>query len=126
VRVIGLDGGHVRCVARALGEFQDIIRGRDVELVEVKRRLTRGVIGQVIVALDMFKLDFPAPRTVAGIALCHEEDPALRLIGEWLGMGVVRIDPLIGDPCQTVLPRLRSPVSMSHPRAAARSTSSWI
>jgi len=52
VRVIGLEGGHVRCVARGLGEFAELIRGRDVELVEVKRSLTRGAIGQVIVALD--------------------------------------------------------------------------
>ena len=91
VRVIGLEGGHVRCVARGLGEFAELIRGRDVELVEVKRSLTRGAIGQVIVALDMFQLDFPGPRTVAGTALCADEDPALRLIGEWLGIGVVRI-----------------------------------
>ena len=45
----------------------------------------------MIVALDMFKLDFPGPRTVAGTALCADEDPALHLIGEWLGIGVVRI-----------------------------------
>jgi hypothetical protein len=99
-------------VAQALGEFADIIRGREVELVEVKRGLTRGVIGQVIVALEMFKLDFPGPRTVAGIALCHDEDPALRLVGEWLGVGVVRIDPAVGG-ATTPCPGAGSPVWMT-------------
>ena len=106
VRVIGLEGGHVRCVARGLGEFAELIRGRDVELVEVKRSLTRGAIGQVIVALDMFKLDFPGHRSVAGTALCADEDPALRLIGEWLGVGVVRIDPAVGAATTTRVPAL--------------------
>jgi hypothetical protein len=107
VRVLGLDGGPVRCAACALGEFRDIIRERDVELVEVKRSLTRGVIGQVIVALDMFALDFPGARTVAGIALCHDEDPALRLVCERRGIRVVSIDPVIGGATTSRVPALR-------------------
>lgn len=74
-------------------EFAELVRGAQVEVIEVKRKLNRPVIGQVIAGADMFSMQYE-PAEVRMVAVCEIGDPALekvcaeRGIEVWLGSGV--------------------------------------
>ena len=60
-------------------QIQDIVDDRHVEIIEVKQRLNRPVIGQAIAGRDMFERDY-MPRTVEPVVVCGKGDPSL----EWV------------------------------------------
>ncbi len=65
-------------LARERTDFLELL-GADVpELIEIKTTLNRGVIGQILVAEEMFKAQFKV-REVKLIILCEKGDVAL----EW-------------------------------------------
>jgi len=59
--------------------FSEDIKGKHLELIEVKKYLNRLVIGQVIAGIDMFNREYAA-KSIKGIILCQKGDPAL----EWV------------------------------------------
>ncbi len=52
-----------------------------VELIEVKRKLNRLVIGQIIVGVDMFQHQYQ-PHEITSVIVCAEGDPALEWVCE--------------------------------------------
>ena len=70
-------------------EFYEFTRGQIVELIEVKKNLSRYVIGQVIAGLDMMERQY-ALKEIIPVILCKEGDPALEWVCEKRGI-VVKI-----------------------------------
>ena len=66
-------------------EFCQVIRDKPVELIEVKEKLDRFVIGQVIAGADMFKRQYGTD-TVEPVILCGEGDPALEWVCQQRGI----------------------------------------
>lgn len=58
-----------------------------MELIEVKKKLNRLVIGQVIAGADMFKRQY-GTEMVATVILCEEGDPALGWVCQQRGTRV--------------------------------------
>jgi hypothetical protein len=69
-------------------ELMRAIEGREVHLLEAKRLLTRGVIGQAIVGRLAFALDYPGHRALKAVALVETTDPALAWIAAQDGIEV--------------------------------------
>ena len=59
--------------------FNNLLSQKEIELIEVKRKLNRLVIGQIIVGIDMFKKQYGSIN-IKGVILCTESDPALEEI----------------------------------------------
>lgn len=59
--------------------LQEWVKGRRVEVIEVKARLNRLAIGQAIVGVDMFLMEYPAAVAHA-VVVAEIGDPALELI----------------------------------------------
>lgn len=55
-------------------EFLSIITDTKVDLIEVKQKLNRPVIGQIVAGLDMFKVEYQ-PKEIRGVIVCGEGDP---------------------------------------------------
>lgn len=68
-------------------EFCEAIKDRPVELIEVKKKLNRLVIGQVIAGADMFKRQY-GTEMVATVILCEEGNPALEWVCQQRGIRV--------------------------------------
>lgn len=68
-------------------EFYEVVEGRAVELIEVKRALGRYVIGQALAGLAMFERQYPAD-SVVPVILCAHGDPALEWFCEEHGIRV--------------------------------------
>lgn len=69
------------------GEFEEAVTGNKIEVIEVKEKLGRYVIGQVIIGADMMALEYE----VAGIdqvIVCEVGDPLLESLCEQRGMKV--------------------------------------
>lgn len=64
-----------------IDEFNKLIQGSTVELIEVKKNLNRLVIGQVIARMDMFERQYQAKKIIPTI-LCQNGDPALQWVCE--------------------------------------------
>jgi hypothetical protein len=65
--------------------FQESVEGRSVEVIEVKKKLNRLVLGQVIVGTDMFGLEY-RPSEILPVVVAGVGDPALELICEKRGI----------------------------------------
>ena len=63
------------------GQFEEIVTDAPVEVVEVKKKLNRPVIGQALVGAEMFQLQY-SPATVQTVIVFTIQDPALKLICE--------------------------------------------
>lgn len=61
-------------------QFTSDLADQPVEIIEVKKTLNRTVIGQLVVAREMARADWPPHGPVRSVALCTEGDPAL----EWI------------------------------------------
>lgn len=72
--------------------FRELIKGNYIELIEVKRSLGRYGLGQVIVGLDMFKIQYGKDNNIKGILLCEVGDPALEIVCKNRGIGVVVVN----------------------------------
>jgi hypothetical protein len=59
--------------------FRELIEGAEIELLEVKKSLSRLVLGQVIIGADMLELDY-APAKVQLVVVCGRAEPGLELI----------------------------------------------
>ncbi len=71
------DGIHP--FARNKSEFSERVVGQPVELIEIKGKLNRPVIGQALAGYDMFKKDYPSGK-ITNVVICKVRDPAL----EWV------------------------------------------
>lgn len=60
-------------------QLRNIVQDRHVEIIEVKQKLNRPVIGQAIAGSDMFERDYD-PNTSEPVVVCGKGDPAL----EWV------------------------------------------
>ncbi len=69
-------------------EFLSVIKNSRVKVIEVKQKLNRPVIGQIIAGLDMFKEQYQ-PAEVKGLILCHIDDPVLQWVCKNRGIEVV-------------------------------------
>jgi hypothetical protein len=75
---------------RVREDFIKQINGRAVELIEVKPKLNRPVIGQMIAAKVMFERQYKV--AVDGqVVLCHGGDPALEWVCRRIGIEVRRV-----------------------------------
>lgn len=81
VRILSSEGGKddILSYNSSRDYFIEIVKGSDVELIEIKRDLNRPVIGQILVGEEMFRKDYD-PRKVSLTILCAEEDPALKWV----------------------------------------------
>lgn len=68
-------------------EFYELVEGRTVELIEVKKALGRYVIGQALAGLAMFERQYQAD-SVEPVILCAEGDPALQWFCDTRGIRV--------------------------------------
>lgn len=73
-------------------QLQEIVRGRHVEVIEVKQNLNRPVIGQAIAGRDMFERDYD-PRTIEPVVVCGSGDPALEWVCRRNGIRVEIVEP---------------------------------
>ncbi len=74
-------------------EFVEMAEGSSLELIEIKRRLNRPVIGQVIAAKDLVEVEY-LPEEVRKTVLCNGADPALEWVCEERNIAVELIEPL--------------------------------
>lgn len=72
-------------------EFLEAIQTQTIELIEVKKKLNRLVIGQVIAGVDMFERQYQAGK-IKPVILCTEGDPALEWVCEKRGIEVIRLN----------------------------------
>ena len=68
-----------------------------VELIEVRNKLNRLVIGQVVAGVGMFERQYKA-RTIIPVILCVKGDPTLEWVCEKRGITVRVRDWLEGNP----------------------------
>ena len=74
-----------------LKQVQTEFRGKDVEVIEIKRRLNRLVFGQAIAGAEMFQRQY-RPRSILPVILYEVPDPAM----DWVcrKYGVKTVAPL--------------------------------
>lgn len=68
--------------------FEADISAQAAEIIEVKKTLNRTVIGQLVVAEDLARAEWPSTGGVRLVALCTRGDPALEWICEERGIDV--------------------------------------
>lgn len=73
-------------------DFKKRVSNQSVELIEVKRKLNRFVIGQVIAGYDMFEREYN-PQDIEMVILCVEADPAMEWVCKKRNIKVEIIDP---------------------------------
>jgi len=80
VRMAGSLGAIVPFKQKLIPEFQSAIRNRSVEIIEIKRKLNRPAIGQVIVGAKLVEMEYPEVRSVRQVILCETSEPVLEMI----------------------------------------------
>jgi len=70
--------------------FKSVFKDAEVEIIEIKRKLNRVVIGQVIVGATMMSIEYDANPLVKTI-VCKIGDPALEIICKQMGIRVWRV-----------------------------------
>ena len=78
VRLPGIRPGGIHYYHQR--DFEDDLRDQPVEVIEVKKSLNRTVIGQLIVAHELARAEWPSHDSLRLVALCTAGDPAL----EWI------------------------------------------
>jgi len=68
-------------------EFGNLISGAEVEVVEVKRELGRGVIGQAVVAKHLLEMEYDTLMAVP-VVVCGEGDALLEKVCRGMGIKV--------------------------------------
>lgn len=68
-------------------EVLDLVEGSSTELIEVKEKLNREVIGQVIAGRMLFRGDY-RPSSIRSVIVCKETDTALEWVCEQLDIKV--------------------------------------
>jgi hypothetical protein len=93
VVVLDTRGPTTRWSVAAAGQFHDEVRGHEVHLLEAKESLGRYVIGQSIVAVDLFTLDYPNHGELDTLCVVARADPTMRWAAEQHGVGVWMPEP---------------------------------
>jgi hypothetical protein len=65
--------------------FKELVTGKRVEVIEVKRKLNRPVIGQSIVGADLLDIGY-RPHAIKQVILCESIDPLLEKVCERRGL----------------------------------------
>lgn len=73
-------------------EVLQIVEEAIVELIEIKARLNRPVIGQILAGNDLFQAEY-APAEVRLVALCESADPALKWVCDQRNIAVEFEEP---------------------------------
>jgi hypothetical protein len=60
-------------------EFESIVNGANVEVIEVKKRLWRSVIGQIIGGTELLEIQYH-PTKIHQVVICKYGDPLLEMI----------------------------------------------
>ena len=68
-------------------EFEQIITGAKVEVIEVKYSLDRVVLGQVIVGADLLEMEY-APVKINQVVVCEVGDPVLEIVCKKRGIKI--------------------------------------
>jgi hypothetical protein len=71
--------------------ISSILTDAEVEIIEIKKKLNRVVIGQVVVGATMMSIEYNATPLVKTI-LCKIGDPALEIICKQMGIRVWKIE----------------------------------
>lgn len=71
-----------------LMDIQKAFRGKNVEVIEIKRRLNRPVFGQVIAGTEMFQRQYK-PNSIKPVILYEVPDPAMRWVCKQYGVKTV-------------------------------------
>ena len=69
------------------GEFQEVVIGNYVEVIEIKKSLGRNVIGQVIIGADLLEMAYE-PNIIEQVVVCEVGDPLLELICKNRGINI--------------------------------------
>jgi len=80
VRVGGRRKPLVPFNKKMIPDFQKTIRGHKVEVIEIKRKLNRLVIGQVIVAAKLMKWEYPHVKEFQQVIVCETCEPVMEKI----------------------------------------------
>lgn len=88
VRVSGGEAAILPFTRKMLPDFQKAIRNRKIEVIEIKRKLNRPVIGQVIVGARLMEMEYQDIRRVQMVILCESSDPVLEMICRGLNIKV--------------------------------------
>ncbi len=67
--------------------FKVLVKGKKVEVIEAKRKLSRQIIGQSIVGADLLTFGYQ-PHSINQVILCEIGDPLLEMICERRGIKV--------------------------------------
>jgi hypothetical protein len=70
--------------------FKSVFKDAEVEIIEIKRKLNRVVIGQVVVGATMMSIEYNATPLLKTI-VCKIGDPALEIICKQMGIRVWRV-----------------------------------
>lgn len=80
VRVAGGEAAIIPFNRKSIPDFLQATRGRRIEVIEIKRRLNRPAIGQVIVGARLMEIEYPKIRGVRMVILCESSDPVLEMV----------------------------------------------
>jgi hypothetical protein len=88
VLILGEEPNRICWRPSLAGQLLDVIEDREVHLLEAKRRLTRGAIGQARIGRLAFALDYPGHGDLKAVAVVGQADPALQWIASQDGVDV--------------------------------------
>lgn len=80
VRLAGGEAAIVPFNRKSIPDFLQATRDRKIEVIEIKRRLNRPAIGQVIVGAKLMEKEYPDIRRVLMVIVCEIGDPVLEMI----------------------------------------------
>ena len=82
---------EIFAASRDRERIDTLLATQPVEIVEVKQRLNRLVIGQVVVGLEMLEIGY-GETSAHGVIVCKRSDPLMRLVCQRLNISVWRPD----------------------------------
>lgn len=71
----------VRHFFKNKSEFSERVADQPIELIEIKKKLNRPVIGQIVAGYDMFRQDYKSGK-ITNVIICSKGDPALEWVCE--------------------------------------------
>jgi hypothetical protein len=80
VMVVGVQGTIVPFTQRVISDFLAAVRNHRVEVIEIKRKLNRPAIGQVIVGAKLVEMEYPQVESIRQVILCETSEPVLEMI----------------------------------------------
>lgn len=92
VRVAGGEAAIIPFNRKSIPDFLQATRNRRIEVIEIKRRLNRPAIGQVIVGAKLMEKEYPGIGRVRMVILCESSDPVLEMVCRELKIQVWKLE----------------------------------